>query len=613
MATSADVPGKYDVVINGVGYMFNRPDFDSSSSYLSRHPGEFGYSPTFVERTNVSAGYGDNTQDFWMTVSQKDWSQGEQLKFYRSDQARRYWQGASVDVRTPGQVTMRPAVKSLAFAASVRACSPKGIQTANLYAASATNLYEIDESGTITDRGAHGLGATPNPYGIVTDGKSVYLTANAGGSVGVRKWNGTVFSTFSATTSATLEYLNNTLYGVVDSTSVFQKYDSAGLATTIFQWKEADGTARGGNIALVRAFGGKLLILWSDVARTSELWVYDGNGVSLVAAFPPNFYAYDLEVLFGIAFVSGCYAKGASASSQVRPVVLFYANGNLGELWKADSYMTTTAGVTNMQTANHPSLDTFDGGLVWNDDTTGHIMFYDVGQGGVHAIGSYTVAGDTPLIAASARTLLHTRDQATGYLFPDPSVYATSATIKTALVDFDSSLTKMFRGIVVDFAAATDGDGGSVDIAYQVNGVDGAYTTLKVGATSGTEYTLPSTVTGRSISVQVTLNKGTSTSGPTLKRIYVRAAPFQQSYKQATYRLDCTGKDGKTPIVLRDGTTEPNDGLTLAQALQTARMSTTPISITDPVNGTFTGIIEDVKLVAVRQDEFIAIVTVREV
>jgi len=54
-----------------------------------------------------------------------------------------------------------------------------------------------------------------------------------------------------------------------------------------------------------------------------------------------------------------------------------------------------------------------------------------------------------------------------------------------------------------------------------VGDVDGSYTTLQTGAVSGTEYTL----TGRNISVKITLNKGTSTNGPVLKRHYIRAAP----------------------------------------------------------------------------------------
>jgi integrase len=54
-----------------------------------------------------------------------------------------------------------------------------------------------------------------------------------------------------------------------------------------------------------------------------------------------------------------------------------------------------------------------------------------------------------------------------------------------------------------------------------VGDVDGSYTTLQTGAVSGTEYTL----TGRNISVKITVNKGTSTNGPVLKRHYIRAAP----------------------------------------------------------------------------------------
>ena len=44
---------------------------------------KYAYSPTFVERANVQGDYGDNQQDFFMTFSQKDWSLGEQQRYFR--------------------------------------------------------------------------------------------------------------------------------------------------------------------------------------------------------------------------------------------------------------------------------------------------------------------------------------------------------------------------------------------------------------------------------------------------------------------------------------------------------------------------------------------------
>jgi hypothetical protein len=58
--------------------------------------------------------------------------------------------------------------------------------------------------------------------------------------------------------------------------------------------------------------------------EVSELWLYDGVGVSRVAAFDPNFQAYDAVVSNGVVCVSG-FLK-SSLSSQNRGAVYYYAN-----------------------------------------------------------------------------------------------------------------------------------------------------------------------------------------------------------------------------------------------------------------------------------------------
>src|SRR3990167_6067956 len=115
MAVAADVPGKFDLVLNGEGYV---------CADMEEVKAQFGYTPTFVARTNVQGDYGDNTQDFWMTFTQRDWSLGEQQKFYRQDEPRspRYWRGSNVGGRTAGQVPRRPKTTSPGFGASVFAC-----------------------------------------------------------------------------------------------------------------------------------------------------------------------------------------------------------------------------------------------------------------------------------------------------------------------------------------------------------------------------------------------------------------------------------------------------------------------------------------------------------
>src|SRR2546425_6566231 len=93
--TAADVPTRIDVLIDGQGYMLD-DTIDPTSLYSSRQRAQYGLSPVFVQRQNVSGDYGDNQQDFFLTFTQRDWSEGEQQKYFRQsdpDAIRRYWRG----------------------------------------------------------------------------------------------------------------------------------------------------------------------------------------------------------------------------------------------------------------------------------------------------------------------------------------------------------------------------------------------------------------------------------------------------------------------------------------------------------------------------------------
>ena len=227
----------------------------------------------------------------------------------------------------------------------------------------------------------------------------------------------------------------------------------------------------------------------------------------------------------------------------------------------------------------------FLGGLLFLDYTTSRLMFYDPAAGGVHAIGAtaaLTGGAATAIMAASSlAAVLLQNSCTTGTFFPDTSGLQTSPYVQTSLMDFDNTLTKTFRGIKVDYVPATDGDGGTIDVAYQVDNVDGSYTSLANSVTSGTEYNLAG-VTGRAISAKVTLNKGTSTKGPILKRLYVRAAPQLQQYRSRQYIFHCYGPYGSASGVrLRDGTYHPKSGFQMAQDLVTIATQTKPFTVVD--------------------------------
>lgn len=599
--TAADVPGKYDLVIDDgthvTGFTFLRT-LDGSYLTANRHRAEYTSTPTFVERSNVSNSYGDNSQDFFLTARNRDWSEGEQQKFFRSGNDGRYWIGQNVDTSIPGQVRLAPklTISSALAQAVVGGCRTRAaLSLANLIGT--TKLYQIDATGAATDMGAHGLGVTPTPFGVCTDGINTYLSSTAAGTVGVRRWDTSSYTTFSATGADSLAFVNNTLFGLTGyntNTPSLIQYDTAGTATTLFTWKLATGTTFAGApyVAKIEAYGGKVLILLAyGQDAGAELWIYDGTGASRLEVFPANFVGYDLEVLYGVAYVSGSFLKTATATdTYTRPAIHFFDGSGVGLLWQANDFSTYTITNTNAVAATgpHPALTMYNGNLVFTDDTTGNLMLYSPSRGGVSTIATYTVSGDTPRLISSGTTFFLTRDQTTYRFYPD-AAYPTSGYVISSLIDFESSLTKQFRGVKVDFAAASDGNGGSVDIAYQVDSLDGSWTTLQTAAASGTEY-LFTNVSGRAVAIKVTINKGTSTAGPTLKSLNVRGAPVLTSFKVRTYNLDLTSTT-EHATVLQDSTNHPLAGFTQAQRLQTAISAAAPLAITDKF-GTFTGICE---------------------
>lgn len=584
-ATATDVPGKYDVVINGKGYVFL--DSLEESIPFRTHRAVYGQTQPFVERQNVSNAYGDNAQDFFLTIRQRDWSLGEQQRFFRSGADGRYWLGTNVDVTTPGQVRLAPAFTSKTFAAAVRAVSR--VNLPQIATVSATNLYEIDAAGTITDKGVHGLGAAPAKFGLAFDGVNNYISTIAGGTVGVRRWSGSAFSTFSATGAESLAFLNNTLYGYNNG---LIRYDSGGTATSLYVWKEAEGTSYGlaGNTApILEPFGGKLLILFPYGQTGCELWIYDGTGVSLLQAFPTNYMGSDLEILYGVAYIAGSFQQPASTSTQYnRPAIHFYDGAEIGMLWQANDYNTTAS--SDSFGGPHPALAAAQGRLLFQDDTMSTLMSYNPTTGGISTVSSYSAGGTDARLVATNFVALHTRNQ-TGAYYEGTVTYPSSGNVISSLIDFDSSLPKQFRGIKVEWDAASDGDGGSVDIAYQIDSLSGAWTTLRSGAVSGTEYTLTN-ISGHAIAVRVTINKSTSTAGPTLRSLSVRGAPVMTIYPRGEYILDCTNTQ-ESPRLLRDGASyHPLVGFDQVANLVTARNSLVPFSVTDKINGTYTAFVD---------------------
>jgi hypothetical protein len=170
----------------------------------------------------------------------------------------------------------------------------------------------------------------------------------------------------------------------------------------------------------------------------------------------------------------------------------------------------------------------FGTGVMFTDPVHGALMYYDLAAGSASSFAAFTGTAATAELAASDITAVIVASTVSSTTY-FTSFTASSASLQTSLFDFESSLTKMI--------------------------------------------------------------KGTSTLGPTLKRIYVRAAPVLQQFKQREYVLDCSGDGSSVTRELRDGTPMPITGGSQAASLNTLAQKTTPFSITDRF-GTYTGLID---------------------
>ncbi len=595
---TTEVPSRYDVIINGEGYML-LDSIETSLPYGS-HRAKYGFSPTFVQRSNVQGDFGDNQQDFYLTWTQRDWSLGENQRYFRpdDDRARRFWLGSNVDINTIGEVALAAGLCTSSAGSSYTTLAawapPFGhdatVQNANrIYWADTTNLYYTDDQANVTDLGAHGLGAAPTT--MSGDQHELYLSTTAAGTVGVRKCvvSGPTYTTWSTTDVDVLHYHNNSLYGVDDQHGTLLRYLSGNPSSGVDElayWVQADGGPTSNAASALATYGGKLLILRMGAGPGTQLWLYDGTGTYLINEFPPNFYGRTMQVLDGVIFVGGAYLSRvgtATTPTVYKPAILYYANGTPGMLWESNSVYTSDVG-TIPYNAAWLSMQIFDGRLVWWNADTSSVSSYDPVKGGYTNIIALATKNE---IWAGHSFLLLNGGGTTSYTYSLDKVTTSSGYVISSLFDFNSSLRKNFRSIRID---ADIPAGATIDIAYLVDDLAGTYTTLQSTALAGVDYTLTG-IAGRAISVKITLNKGSSTTGPVLRRVLVKAAPVLEQYRRCEYILNCAGVEGKSPVILRDGMPHPKTGGEMVDNLITAIEATSPISVTDRL-GTYTAIIE---------------------
>jgi len=381
----------------------------------------------------------------------------------------------------------------------------------------------------------------------------------------------------------------------------------------------------------LKAQGGKIHILLTDPA---ELWEYDGTGTRIIAKFPENFHAYDMETLNGVTFVSGGFYVGGTKNYNVQAAIYYYASGTFDLLWRDNStsnYELSTSAISlssytisdNTNDGVFPSLVAFNNGLVFaygNSSTEGfytNVNFYDASNGSITNLFKNTVAdSDSEIrrLACPGKYFFGHGPDATGtggYVYTWPAVvgagYFQTATVTSSQFDFDSSLPKYIKSVLIDYEGS-----GTVSASYALNG-SSSFTSLGT-LTSGTEATIGQSARSVTIKLTITPTAGSTPATAAVKRLQLKAAPVLTTFRRGSYILNLAGRDGKGHAELRDGSQHPKDGLEQSALLVTAVTATAPFSITDRF-GTFTGIIDPkgFEMREIRPEEFVAVVPVRQV
>lgn len=605
---ATDVPGLYDVVINGMGYML-LASLEPNLPFRS-HRAIYSWSPTFVDRQNVSGNYGDNQQAFWLTASQNDFSLGSSQRYLRLNDTtaeRKFWSSCGVDTFTlPGQVSLTAALASVSQPAEL-AAGCFGEPGGNFYFAGPTNLYSFNPSTeTFTSVSAHGAG-TPDQWGMTYDGnydanQSVYIS----GANGIRRYdaNLSAFSSFSSSIAnpGSLTFMNNLLFSCDGAT--LRSYDTAGNAITVFQWKDARGNVLGTKYTpKIAPFGGTLLIWFPTLDGRPQLWQYDGTNTDVIAEFPKSAIGYDIEIVNGTVYLSGTIQDASAlnltnANQFAKSIIWYYNSGSFGELWRSPGFVQPNTAAPAPILPQNPTLGTYSGRLVFVDTNqqmlgAATLNQYDEGTGSITTLATFTnstgTAGTSQIVSGPACVVLTFNTNAgsdTAQMFPNSvGTYQSVGYLNTSLIDFESSLQKEFRSARVDWEG-----NGTVDLAYSLNdlpfpGSHGSYTVLKTGALSGVDYPFPSgPLLGSAVALQVVLNQ--SSGSPSVKRTYVRAAPIQDVFRECTYILDLTGIGIEDPVKMNDDQPHMLSGYEQAQNLVTAIESQATFSVTDKL-GTF--------------------------
>lgn len=458
LATTPQSVDRYDVVIGGTGFMLYRGEDDSPPDRVYKtEPVDSTYTPTFIDRTNVSGDLGDNVQDFFMTFVQRDWSSGIGQKYFRQqpDREASFYEGKNIQpTLVPGavicgltettQALTGGAAKAMnmVFVKAVKAGSNSKqdiLIKAECDSVSASLFFSLDGGATWN---SYPITAWNNPKDLADvvagDDNNVYwLEASTDGASLIRTHTALLGSspgTITITSWTTLtpggrciEYFNGSVYvGCSDGT--LRTFTSSGAAGTTIK------DFGGGTIVDILVGGGKIWILYLSTRGRYKLYTYDGQSVSEVAQLPTGwklgFAAEGQQTIInnsvtpsyslnsstinclaysdGVLYVSGMTPArdpGMSNAEQYpyRTSLWFYASGNSGLVFESE-----TCSEHFSRGGGSACCVVRGGKIVFADLLSSRLLIYDPSTGGVAPIASVSQVGSVAMTAVLNATISNT-------------------------------------------------------------------------------------------------------------------------------------------------------------------------------------------------------------
>lgn len=418
----------HDIVLGGVGFtLYRARDEGPPTKGYTNEAVDYTYTPTFVPRQNQSGDMGDDQQDFFMTVTQNDWSGGEGRKFFRRQGGEdAFWAGENImPTYVPGQVKM---ARSFTFAALAGATITGWWNNAVYVKSTGQIASPANEVGDALFS-VYGPGATTKVIARYSVDGGATWTVQTTTAASAEIWNdcidmtvgddGYVYCLEGATTTTQAQV--HRIKGPSATTADWDNWTAiTGQCSCICYWNKgvyvgtAAGklgltTSAGGAVDTIQDFGGGVVIqllgtpegmyaLYLSPQGDYRVFLYDGSTTREVFRLPrgwslpymietgvmPNkvtssIFAMRTDAMAwseGVLYVAGLLPsqdahQAHKGDAPYHSALYYYSSGSSGLVWEADSskyhHSWGCAAVSVIQ----------GGIIVWVDGQNDRVMAYD--------------------------------------------------------------------------------------------------------------------------------------------------------------------------------------------------------------------------------------------